>query len=331
MNKKSNNLNLDGVKASEVKKEQLMRFLRWTLFGFLLLSGCLLYFRPLADISSNNVHEINQNESKLKVQNNTLYLDDYSICRFIPVEGTSRMQLTVGQSNTKIRQNGLQEDISMPYITDFREIHSFLIAEIPVTDVLWSYVMADTISTNLGFGINFYVAKVKADDWDEFIKRINKKTGRVFRLPTMDEWSYAAQGGIHSKHYKYAGSNDIDEVAIYGQPKPKDFFEDVCIFGKYKKPNELGLFDMSGGVWELTSTPWHETGDGFLEHFYREAKKNSDGSAKESEHSSVDNPDYYEGRVAMGGYISSPPEECALDYVPDGIHAYTGVRLILEH
>ena len=78
-----------------------------------------------------------------------------------------------------------------------------------------------------------------------FIERLNKITGKQFRLPTEAEWEYAAKGGQKSKGYLFSGSNNIDEVAWYAanskqRPQPS---------GK-KKPNELGLYDMTGNLWE---------------------------------------------------------------------------------
>jgi formylglycine-generating enzyme required for sulfatase activity len=79
-----------------------------------------------------------------------------------------------------------------------------------------------------------------------FIKRLNKMTGKNFRLPTEAEWEYAAKGGKKSKGYKYSGSNTIDEVAWYAGNNERR----VHPSGK-KKPNELGLYDMTGNLWEF--------------------------------------------------------------------------------
>lgn len=98
------------------------------------------------------------------------------------------------------------------------------------------------------------VEQVSWDDCQEFIRRLNQLTGRTFRLPTDAEWEYAARGGSKSRGYKYAGGNDINTVAWYdknayykGESSP-DYGTHVV---KTKSPNELGLYDMSGNVWEL--------------------------------------------------------------------------------
>ena len=90
------------------------------------------------------------------------------------------------------------------------------------------------------------MTNVSWNDAKEFIRALNQITRVRFRLPTEAEWEYAARGGHQAGHFKYSGSNTAEEVGYWyinssSRPNPV----------KSLKPNELGIYDMSGNVWEL--------------------------------------------------------------------------------
>ena len=126
-------------------------------------------------------------------------------------------------------------------------LSSFAIGQTEVTQALWTAVMGGNPSSYQGS--DHPVEQVSWDDCQEFISRLNTLTGRTFRLPTEAEWEYAARGGQNSHGYKYAGSNDIEEVAWY---ENNAYYVEVRGTRPIAqmKANELGLYDMSGNVYE---------------------------------------------------------------------------------
>ena len=98
------------------------------------------------------------------------------------------------------------------------------------------------------------VIHISWEDANAYCAWLSKQTGQRWRLPTAAEWEYAAKGGSTSKGLLFSGSSDISEVAWY------DGNSDNRIHNiGLKKPNELGLYDMSGNVWELCSD-WYQQG-----------------------------------------------------------------------
>ena len=123
-------------------------------------------------------------------------------------------------------------------------LNTFYIGETEVTQELWEAVMGSNPSSFKG--AQRPVERVSWDDCQDFIHKLNSLTGMEFRLPTEAEWEYAARGGQAGCGFKYAGSNVIDDVAHYYRLFDIYGTTDVAT----KQPNELGLYDMSGNVWE---------------------------------------------------------------------------------
>ncbi len=133
----------------------------------------------------------------------------------------------------------------------------YYIGETEVTQALWQAVMGSLPSEMSSVasiydirGNNRPVCCVDCEDCDQFIGKLNSLTGKSFRLPSEGEWDFAAKGGKYTHDYEYSGSNNIGEVAWYVSNTNYFGTRDV----KTKRPNELGIYDMSGNVEEWTST-----------------------------------------------------------------------------
>ena len=193
-------------------------------------------------------------------------------------------------------------------------LSDYHIGETPVIQGLWEAVMGDNPSCNEGF--DYPVDNVSWDDCQDFLKKLNKKLlhqlpqGRKFRLPTEAQWEFAARGGNESEGYLYCGSDDIDDVAWYD-----DNCDNETHSVMEKEANELGLYDMSGNVWE-----WCQ--DWYDDNYEDEDQYNPKGSKKR------------EYRVRRGGGFDNPSNLCRVTCrfwgeSEDGYY-YLGLRLVLQ-
>ena len=185
-------------------------------------------------------------------------------------------------------------------------VSSFYIGKYEVTQELWAAVMGSNPSNFSG--TNLPVETVSWDDIQTFISKLNELTGRTFRLPTEAEWEYAARGGNKSKGYKYSGSNTIGDVAWYSGNSSSKTHEVGT-----KAPNELGLYDMSGNVWEWCS-------DWF-------------GSYSSSSQTDPTGPSSGSNRVLRGGSWFNNAGYCRVsyrhNYTPSYRYYLYGFRLVL--
>ena len=165
------------------------------------------------------------------------------IDNMIKVEGGTFM---MGATSSRSRNSLSNYDSDAS--SDESPVHSvrlsdFSIGKYEVTQEEWEAVMGNNPSEFKG--ANKPVESVSWNDCQEFIKKLNDLTGLQFRLPTEAEWEYAARGGNKSQGYKYSGSNTIGDVAWYSG----NSLSTTHPVGT-KQPNELGIYDMSGNVWE---------------------------------------------------------------------------------
>ncbi|MDR0972306.1 MAG: formylglycine-generating enzyme family protein [Bacteroidales bacterium] len=162
------------------------------------------------------------------------------------VEGGSFMMGCDEKSNNDCQKN----ELPMHEVN----VESFYIGKYEVTQRQWKDIMDTNISNNQCEDCP--VTNVSYNEIQEFLQRLRQKTGINYRLPTEQEWEYAAKGGIKKNTFKYSGSDNLSDVAWYINNS-----DNITHKVGTKKANEIGIYDMSGNVWEYTSTPYRAYGE----------------------------------------------------------------------
>ncbi len=189
------------------------------LAGILAAIACLLFFRPTAPPIVPSVEPL---------------MKPVDIEMVFVKGGTFTMGCTQEQGKDC---SGKEKPMRSVTVNDFQ------IGKYEITQSQWVQVIGSNPSEFEGEDLP--VENVSWNDAQQFISKLNSMTGKNYRLPTEAEWEYAARGGARSKGYKYAGSDDIDEISWY-----KNNSNNRTHRVGSKQPNELGIYDMSGNVWE---------------------------------------------------------------------------------
>ena len=222
--------------------------------------------------------------------------------KMIKVEGGTFMMGATSEQG----KGASKDEKPAPSVT----LSDYYIGETEVTQELWEAVMGRK-PRNFYKGSKKPVECISWNDCQTFITQLNQLTGKNFRLPTEAEWEYAARGGNKSKGYKYSGGNTLGNVAWYTGNSSLGT-HDV----KTKAANELGIYDMSGNVWE-----WCQ--DWYGSNYY-----------SNSPSTNPTGPTSGSGRVLRGGSWSNLARGCRVsnrgNSNPDHSSSDFGFRLILQ-
>lgn len=194
-------------------------------------------------------------------------------------------------------------------------LSDYFIGQTEVTQELWIAVMGSDPS-HYNDNPLLPVDNVSWNDCQTFISKLNEMTGKSFRLPTEAEWEFAARGGNLSEGFRYSGEDDIDLIGWYWGNIPSHY-SGTTGYGTQpvatKLPNELGLYDMTGNVWEWCQD-WY-------------------GSYSPDDQTDPTGPSWGSYRIFRGGSWSRSAESCRVSYrnfnYPSSSDDSMGFRLAL--
>lgn len=185
--------------------------------------------------------------------------------------------------------------------------NNYYVGKYEVTQALWQAVMGSNPSNFKGDALP--VEQVSWNDCQDFISKLNAMTGKRFRLPTEAEWEYAARGGKKSRGYQFSGSITLGDVAWYKENSGSK----THVVGT-KQPNELGIYDMAGNVWEWCQD-WYGS-------YCISPQTNPTGAVRGSD------------RVNRGGSWGNSAgycrTSCRVNSTPDYRYIGLGLRLVLS-
>jgi formylglycine-generating enzyme required for sulfatase activity len=187
-------------------------------------------------------------------------------------------------------------------------VSSFMMSKTEITQAQWMSIMGSNPSEHK----NCDDCPVEQVSWtavQDFLNKLNEKTSKHYRLPTEAEWEYAALGGIKNKGYKFCGSDNLNDVA-WNAENSGGISHQVA----KKKPNSLGLYDMSGNVWEWCSD-WY-------------------GSYSGNPQTDPKGPETGTDHVIRGGRWSGDAANCTASfrfhYAPENRNFGLGFRVVLS-
>ena len=280
---------------------------------FTLLSVCIIFLSPLSlrahqkSVCEACFKQSSQCRCHVSLPNPSVMVKDGN--KEYTVNGVRFKMIAVAGDTFTMGATSEQQN----YDNDEKQTHTvtlsdYYIGETEVTQELWVAVMGSNPSWFTG-NMQRPVEYVSWDDCQTFIQKLNELTGANFRLPTEAEWEFAARGGRNSRGYQYSGSSNLDDVAWYGE----DYETGTTHPVKTKSPNELGIYDMSGNVYEWCQD-WY-------------------GPYSSSSQTNPTGPSTGSNRVARGcswnGYARGCRSAIRDDCAPDNGYSCLGLRLSL--